>query len=206
MSMFLFEHPEEQRVVGSILTRYGDLEYQWSQCLGKVLKDQEAAVRSLFRLRGGNVRIQVADAILRPAMDTNGLKDCYDAALGAIRYSTTIRNQYAHCHWFHSGEENSLYFTDLQKAATTSTGSLLYGMRHVDIPLLELQKAYLEYCSDWLWYLQHEYPVRTGQLANHIYKAPKIIGQPPLHNPIGEHPLPKRVIDDLPPQEEHPQE
>lgn len=201
MSMFLREHPEEQRTVGYILTRYGDAEYQWAACAGEAINDKEVGIRSLFRLRGGSVRIQVGDAIMRPAMDKIGLKDAYDASLGAFRYSTQIRNQYAHCHWFNSGEKNGLYFSDLQKAATTSVGPLYYTLRHVDMKLLQAQSRYLDYTTDWLFFLVKEYLKKVGRSPIHDELAPKIIEQPPLHNPIEEHPLPKRFLNDQQPQE-----
>lgn len=190
MSIFLRHYPEEQRIVGRILTVYGDLEYQLAACLGEAINDKSAAVRSLFRLRGGNVRLQVADALLRPAMDSIGLKDSYDSTLGAYRYSTSLRNQYAHCHWFDGGKAG-LFYTDLQKAATTAVGELFYSMRHVDRDLLQKQSEYLDYARDWLSYLCAEFEVRAGRSTAHDWNAPKIMEQPPLHNPREEHPLPK---------------
>lgn len=201
MSYGLYDHPEEQRLVGTILTSYGDLEYMLATCLGAVLNDRAAAIRSLFRLRGGNVRIQVADALLRPRMDAIGLKDAYDATLGALRYSTKIRNQYAHCHWYDGGEGFGIFFTDLQNAADTAIGSLSYAMRHVDLALLRLQDDYLQYAIAWLSFLAKEFEMRAGRSTSHDREAPKITDQPPLHNPIAEHPLPGRVKDTPPPPE-----
>ena len=202
MSIFLDDHPDEQRLVGRILTRYANLEYLLAATLGEVLNDRGAAVRSLFRLRGGNVRLQVADALLRPAMDGIGLKDAYDAALGAYRCSTSIRNQYAHANWYDAGKGYGLFFTDLQKAAETATGSLVYSMRHVDVPLLKQQDEYLDYAGDWLHHLSHEYKLRAGRSTSHEWPAPKIREKPPLHNPREEHPLPRTMTDDQPPQAE----
>jgi hypothetical protein len=206
MTMALNGYPEEQRLVGKILTGYGDLEYLLAECMGKTIDDRQAAIRSLFRLRGGNVRLQVADAIIRPRMDAIGLKDSYDAALGGFRYSTKIRNQYAHCHWLDTGKQHGLFFTDLQTAAETAIGSLTYSMRHIDAALLKKQDCYLEYTFDWFSHLGAEYEKRAGRLASHDRKAPQIIGQPPLHNPREEHPLPRHLLGDQQPQEEQAQE
>jgi hypothetical protein len=201
MSLSFENYPDEQRIVGKILTHYGDLEYLLATCLGQVLNDRAAAIRSLFRLRGGNVRLQVASAIMRPAMDAIGLKDSYDATLGAFGYSTKIRNQYAHCHW-HDGEDSGLFYTDLYKAACTSIGPLSYSVRHVDKALLESQADYLDYTRFWLWYLVSEYAFRAGRSSTNKWPAPKIIVQPPLHNPREEHPLPKNLkADDNQPQQ-----
>ena len=199
----LYNFPEEQRLIGKILTTYGDMEYYLANCVGEVIGDRSSAVRTLFRLRGGNLRVQVADAICRPRFDAVGLKDRYDAALGAIRYSTKIRNQYAHCH-FWNGKEAGLYFTDLEKAAATTTGSLTYSMRHIDLPLLARQNDYVEYAVQWLMYLAEEYQVRVGKRTTHEMKVPQIIEQPPLHNPPEEHPLPTRAPKNPPPPEEPP--
>jgi hypothetical protein len=133
------------------------------------------------------------------------LKDQYDATLGAFRYSTSIRNQYAHCHWY-NGKAAGLFYTDLQKAAATAIGPLSYSMRHIDKPLLEKQCGYLDYTRDWLWYVAAEYELRVGRSTAHDWKAPQIVEQPPLHNPPDEHPVPRTRPDDQPPQEGHPPE
>lgn len=205
MSLMLWQRPEEQREIGKILTSYGDIEYQLSQCVGAVTDDDNTAVRCLFRLRGGNLRIQIADALIRPAYKAVGLKDQYETALGAARYSTKIRNQYAHCH-FISFEKAGLYFTDLEKAASTSEGDLRYSAQHIDLPLLKLQSAYVIYSFDWFYHLQGEYRLRAGKISIHNAEAPKIIDKPPLHNPIEEHPLPRPMTEGETPIQAAPRE
>ncbi len=207
MALFLRNRPEEQKVVGQILTSFGDVEYQLSCCVGSVLNNPGAGTRALFRLTGGNVRLQVADAICRDAFEAINLKNEYEAALGAVRGSATIRNQYAHCH-FWDGKEHGLYFTDLRDAASTAIGDLFFKMRHIDLPLLVKQVEYVQYAFHWLMFLHQEYEVRALRLSSQTFAAPKIIHKPPLHNPAEEHPLPKREKDDelplkSPPAAEH---
>jgi hypothetical protein len=203
MSVMLANFPEESKIVGSILTWYGDMEYQLMRCVGSVLDNNQAAIRCMFRLRGGNVRIQVADAIIRPSFNANGLKDQYESALGAIRGSTSIRNQYAHCHWL-DGKKEGLFFTDLEKAAKSAEGDLSFGMRHIDLPLLKLQLGYVLYATQWTWYLHHEYRLRVGKSSIRTHVVPKIIPVPPLHNPIEKHPRPRPMKDDPPPPADSP--
>jgi hypothetical protein len=187
------DFPVEAALVGRILAEYGELEFELCVLLTSVFNDLDTGVRTLYRAKGENIRIQVADAILRPALTGVGLKNEYEAALGALRWCKTIRNQYAHAHW-HGVRPvggDGLFFADLDSTAEKSEGESVMEMMHVDAPLLKLQEAYMHYASKWLWYLDYEYRLRVGRLASHTYVAPKIIEKPPLHNPPGEHPLPR---------------
>ncbi len=196
--------PAETAILGRILAGFGEIEYATARCVGGILNDEAAATRALFRLTGGDVRLQVADAILRPSLESAGLKDEYEAALGALRCSKTIRNQYAHAHWLPTA--GGLYFTDLSKAAKTATGELIFAMRHIDVPLLHQQENYMEYARDWMMFLHAEHERRAGRSASHNRKAPKIIDKPPLHNPVEEHPLLKGETGDVLPPEWPPPE
>jgi hypothetical protein len=142
---------------------------------------------------------------MRPGFEKAGLKNEYEAALGAARFSRRIRNQYAHAHWL-GWEKEGLYFWDLESAAQTAIGAPFYTAHHVDAPLLENQYDYLEYTHTWFRYLWSEHEKRAGRLTSHNLRAPKIIGQPALHNPIEEHPLPKREPEPEPTAEEQPPE
>src|SRR5204862_6898035 len=110
-----------------------------------------------------------------------------------MRGCTSIRNQYAHAHW--TGFQilappRGLFFADLDSAADKSPGEAVISMKHEDAPLLKMQEEYMHYASEWLWYLSNENQLRTGRLTSHPYEAPKVKQQPPLHNPLEEHPLP----------------
>jgi hypothetical protein len=187
-----FEHfSDEAALVGRILAEYGELEFELGMLLGTVFNNPDVGIRTIFRTRGAS-RIQVADAILRPALTAVKLKNEYEASLGALRHSKTLRNQYAHAHWTGWRKLGSagLFFADLDDAANKSEGEALIQFKHVDIALLTRQEKYMNYASEWLWYLESEYRVRVGRLPSHAYVAPKVIEKPPLHNPLEEHPIP----------------
>jgi hypothetical protein len=119
MPMMLNKFPDEARIIGRILTGYSELEYQLSMCAGLAIDNRVVAFRCLFQLRGENVRLVAADALMRSAYETIGLKDEYEACLSALRVSKSIRNQYAHAHWIGFDPEG-LFFTDMEKTAKSA--------------------------------------------------------------------------------------
>jgi len=198
----LSNYPEEGQIIGRLLAGYGELEFEFAACLASALnEDRQTALRVIFRTKGEESRINIGDAIMRPKYDAIGLKDQYDAMLGALRFCKRIRNQYAHCHWL-DYPERGLFFTDLEEPVKTSKGEIYLKFRHVDVPLLMLQEAYFVYTNDWLGHLSHEYLKRAGRSSSHIYAAPKIKPQPPPHNPPERHPLPIEVQADQQPPEQ----
>jgi hypothetical protein len=179
-------YPKEAALVGRILAEYGELEFELCALLSAVFNNPNVGVRALFRTKGENTRIQVADAFLRPAHITAGLKNEYEAMLGAIRWSKTCRNQYAHAHWtpINPLGGKGLFFADLDSTAKTSEGDALIQLKRIDATLLESQEKYMNYTSEWLWYLESEYRVRVKRLTSHDHVAPRIIEPPPLHSPL----------------------
>jgi hypothetical protein len=71
MANMLYEFadfPRELEIVGQLLIAYGEIEYALLGCLRKVLDDDiHTATRILFRVKGESARIEVSDAIMRPA-------------------------------------------------------------------------------------------------------------------------------------------
>jgi hypothetical protein len=191
----LSDFPEHARHIGYIIGNYGEIEYVTGACIGHAIKSRTAGLKAMFRMTGQNARIEAADAILRPAFEKQDLKNEYEGALGAVRFSRKLRNQYAHAHWL-GFEKEGLYFTDMEDAAKGASAEIWYTMHHIDVPLLEKQSNYVHYALSWLVHLDHEYRKREGLISSHDWPAPKIIEQPPLHNPIKEHPLPRTVEDD----------
>ena len=87
------DFPEEAALIGRIVAEYGELEFELAMLLGNVFHNHNVGIRAVFRAKGENTRIQVADSFLRPALATANLESEYEAALGALRWSKTIRNQ-----------------------------------------------------------------------------------------------------------------
>lgn len=179
-SAALLAFPEEAKIIGRILLGFTELEYLICCCVGVTLQDANSALRALYRLYGADSRLQVASALLRPPYETVGLKSEYEAAIGAARFSKSIRNQYAHSNWF-SDIEHGLTFIDLGHSAKTNIGEISHVRMKIDVPILTLQEKYLNYASEWFYFLWREYEVRAGKKSNHDFPAPKIIDQPPLH-------------------------
>ena len=60
--------PKEHSVIGDMLLAYGEIEFVLLSLVGQVLDDDvSTGTRVLFRVGGEGARMEVADAILRPA-------------------------------------------------------------------------------------------------------------------------------------------
>jgi hypothetical protein len=183
MAILLYEFhdfPDEQEAIGKMLISYGELEFAILGCIGAILNsDMAQALRILFRVRGEGARIEVADAILRPAFTKVGLGGKWGNALGAARACKNIRNQYAHCHWqIYQGQ---LRFMDLDTEAQSPEGEVSVKFWPIDGPLLARQLEYFEYALQLLYYLHAEYQVKIGIEASHDLEEPKSITQPPRY-------------------------
>ena len=108
-------HPTAATYVASMLAGYGELEYFWSQCLGAVLRDDNAALHMLFRVRSEAARLDIADAVLAPRFAAVDLADEYANAIAAMRWCRRVRNQYAHSHW--TQERGNLCIFSMEDAA-----------------------------------------------------------------------------------------
>ncbi len=71
MALLLLEFdsfPEEKAIVGEMLMAYGEIEFALVRLIGTFFQeDNDTAARILFRVKGEGPRLDVADAILRPA-------------------------------------------------------------------------------------------------------------------------------------------
>jgi len=200
MPAFL-DYQKEAAIIGRLLAGYGELEYDLSICLGATLEKAETAVRTLFRVRGEKQRIDTADALMRDVYISNELGNEYCEAIGNMHWCRTCRNQYAHCHWL--GQENGLYFTNLETSAKKH-GPIILNLLNVDVPLLEEQEAYFKYTQRLLTYLYHEHEKKAGKFSNHPFPAPKKQPRPRLYNPQETHPPPQTKQDNGTPHQEPP--
>jgi hypothetical protein len=116
-----------------------------------------------------------------PCCDQHSMPEAcqLNTAIGAVRYSAKIRNQYAHANWVE--REDRLCFIDFEAGAKTHVGDIMLSLRAMDTPLLRKQEAYLSYAFDWLFFLQQEHQVRSGKLERNSCGVPKILDQPPLY-------------------------
>lgn len=174
--------PEEQEVLGRILIAYGEIEWALVECLRHILDIEiSAAVRILFRVRGEGARMQVADAIARPAFMKIGLGPKWGNAFGAAKVCKDIRNQYAHCHW-RVLDDGFLRFMNLDdEAGTVAEGAIKAKLIALNLDLLRSQDQYFGYALDWLYYLAEEYRKRAGRSSSHALTEPKSIAAPLLY-------------------------
>jgi hypothetical protein len=176
-----FHLPREREIIGRLLIAYGEIEFAVMCCLSAALQsDHNHSCRVLFRVKGEGARIEVADALIRPAYSKIGLGPKWGNAYGAIRVCKNIRNQYAHCHW--QVFMGALSFMNLDQMAADSTeGPVILDLVRLDLNLLERQSTYFQYALDWLFYLEAEYQTRALKSPNHDLVEPKSIPAPPLY-------------------------
>jgi hypothetical protein len=185
MAILLYEFqdfPDEQEAIGKMLIAYGEIEFALLQCLAAVLdKDQDHALRILFRVAGEGPRLAVADAIIRPAFAKLGLDGKWGNATGAARTCKNIRNQYAHCHWIL--HDKHLRFLNLDQGAQSPEGKLKVSLLPLYAPLVAQQLEFFEYTLSFLYWLEAEYQVKIGREKTHDLQEPKSICAPRLHSP-----------------------
>jgi len=188
MPAFL-RHPEEAAIIGRMLAGYGELEFLLCMCMRHALGGNlSKASRLLFRSRGEEQRLSIADAILRPFYEEHGLEQIWVGARRAIGSCKELRNQYSHCHWF-DDDELGLFFTNLEKGAKTPSGEIIIEFLHIDVPLLQRQEAYFRYAGNHLIYLENEQRRLAGNLRKNPFQVPPATDKPPRHNPPELHPI-----------------
>lgn len=176
------KYPAEKALVGEMLIAYGEIEFALAGIVGELLDgDLDTAVRILFRVKGEGPRLDVADAIIRPGFQKLSLEGYWGNALGAAKQCKSIRNQYAHCHWW-ARDDQPLSFMNLDEESSAATGEINIQLQPIDHALLKTQHEYFQYALHWLYFLRKEYPKRVGRLSSHGFSAPKSIPAPPLSN------------------------
>jgi hypothetical protein len=178
------ERPKEKSLLGEMLLAYGEIEFLMVRILAAFFDHREdTSARVLFRVRSEGQRLDVADAILRPEMDKLKLSGKWGNAIGAARHCKEIRNQYAHCHWWHD-EERDLCFLSLDADAAKADGEMQVHFQPIDLKLIEQQHAYFQYTLDFLFFLDSEVRKMLGIETTHGFPEPKSIPQPRKSNPI----------------------
>lgn len=189
-------HPEEASRISRIIAAFGEIEFMLGLCLGEALSDRDTALRAMFRLLSDRARIDMADAMLRPAYERIGRATEIDETFTTIWWCRQIRNQYAHCHYADEPLGVGLYLTNLTDAAE-KTDSFEYQWKHVDVPLLDLQEAYFLNTQQRLLFLEHEYRLKAGKsVLGAGFSWPPTLEPPPKHNPAGQH-IPRWLSEEV---------
>jgi hypothetical protein len=174
------KYPEEGKYIGRILAGYGELEYDLFEMLAAVLRDRHIALKTLFRTRGEEQRIQIADALMRDAFARISIEGAYTEAIADMGWCRTVRNQYAHCHW-HDGGPHGLCFVDLEETAKKSALGP-HRLYPVDTTLLAEQETYFKFVQKCFWHLTYRYEHWGEKYPTPGYELPKKLPRPKRHN------------------------
>jgi hypothetical protein len=177
--------PNEAAIIGKLLGGYTDLELDLMHCVRAANGDFDTVLKAMYRTRGETQRLDIADAFGRQAYRDLGIGTQFEMALGAVRYSLKIRNQFAHCVWW---DDNSgrLAFANLEEIASLNDRVQdLVGatVRHITSALLLEQFAYFEYASNLLIWVIHDGNRRAGRQFIPNLQLPPARALPAMHSP-----------------------
>jgi hypothetical protein len=174
-------NPDQGMIVGKLVAGYGDLEFGLLECLTAALGgDMSMAGRIMFRARGEEQRILIADGVLRTRYGKAGLAAPYSEAIADLNWCRRIRNQYAHSHW--TTGKNGLQFTDFDEAAKGNEPQMMLTLRDLDLNLLQEQEAYFDFVVNCLQHLHQEMLKVEGKSPTLKTKLPKKLQRPLLYN------------------------
>ncbi len=77
---------EEGMIVGRLLAGYGELEFSLCHCVAVAMGSLDVVLKAMFRARGEKDRIDIADALGRPAYQKIHLKTQFSEAVAATHY------------------------------------------------------------------------------------------------------------------------
>ena len=164
--------PEHAELIGDMLLGYGELESIMVSLVALATStDENTAVRILYRMRGAQNRLDVADAILRPYYIKLGLIGPYGQWIGAMRRCKLLRNQYAHCAFL--DRHNALYIADFDTAAQSTDGTANLHFARLGLDLVREQQDYFWYTEQITYYLLRETRHRKDRRRKNPDKLPK---------------------------------
>jgi hypothetical protein len=174
--------PKQAQLVGALLSGYGELEFELQMCVASGMGDSTVAFRAMFRMRNESQRLDLAEALIAPAIKHYKLTAEFAHALGAIRHCRKIRNNFAHCHWHHTDDPPALRYCNMEEAAQATGTETILHFKPASEKLLTDQVSFFGYCSDWFAYIHHEMEVRAGRLESHDWLKPKVRSLPSIHS------------------------
>jgi hypothetical protein len=171
----LDKHPKEAAIIGRLLAGYGELEFALGLCVTAVIGDIDVMVKVLFRSRGEEARISIADALVRHKFVGTPLYEPYQQAISDMQHCKTIRNQYAHCH-FDGQDTDVLRFVDLEKTAKSTTDTVV-KRTPLGLDVLQAQEEFFGFVEWRLFWLSAEYDKAAGKTPIRTVTKPPAIEQ-----------------------------
>jgi hypothetical protein len=175
---------KEGDLIGRLLAGYGELELQMCNCVAATTDDLEGAIKRLFGIQGERKRIKTAHSMMNAAYARAGLASKYNCVMANMHWCRTVRNQYAHCHWYDTKVEG-LCFVDLERTAKLK-GKIRSVTAHrypIDAVLLKQQETYFTYVSECYSHLAEAYVTRgKGFKGGPLHPWPSHRPRPPEHN------------------------
>src|SRR5438552_13623646 len=125
----------EAAIIGRLLSAFGELEISVCDLAKKATGLGDSIMAALYRIRSTRIRLEAADALMRPVYVANDLEATYADAISAVFYCLQIRNQFAHCNWADDASKfpqpgEGLFFADLTVSAETPDFEIFW--KHVD--------------------------------------------------------------------------
>lgn len=176
------------KIIGRLLTDYGELEISLMNCVQVVHNDLDGVFKAMFRPRGELKRIDIADGFGRTTYDKWGLGTEFTLAIDAMRHALKIRDQYSHCIW--QAGVNELKFAALEESALDDRPLDNLDdvvIKEITLDLLEHQYVYFVYTDHFLRWLAYEGRAKAnGTTSANLLSKPEPRVQPDLYIPQPE--------------------
>lgn len=177
------QSPQAMGLVGRMLVDYGELEISLLNCVQGAYGDFNGVFKAMFRTRGEEQRIKIADALGRDAFTQLGFVAHFDEAIDAMGYAREVRNQYAHAYWAIS-KAGTLSFVGLERLAKEKAVIVdLASAKQfpVDVALLADEHSYFEYVGQLIDSLNWAAQYKLGRSKVVIIPKPGFRPKPLKH-------------------------
>lgn len=177
------KYPDEGKLIGEMVSGYGELEYGLALAVGQMIDNVDVALKVMFRAPGENARILLADALARSTLPGGKTRTLFEQTIAGMHVCRKIRNHYAHSNWGHDAD--GLWFVDVSEMASQhgETDSADLVKRLADLPLLTEQYEYFCYIDDCIGFLNFDGQLRHGGISvSPIPTPPPFRGPPKIHH------------------------
>lgn len=163
---------------------YGEIELLFGICAGLALEHRNVVLMAFHKVSTAGARIEIGDALAADAIRKLGLQNEYGEALGALRFCSQIRNQFAHCQ-FGLSEKDTIMFAKAEDSIGINGFSP--NWRGLTLTLLKEQEAYFVYTRAALLHLENRIQIATAERDDLprtrplFHKKPASIPRPPKH-------------------------